>query len=231
MMRKSLNVFLLLLMGPISALANLCVTQLSARKPHFQYIDYRIEMGRDFGRMRIGGGAFADVFLHFDKMKNQWIVLKKYRPHRNAGGENDPIPFINSDIKAAKILESMSAHHPFRVLTYTKHREDPHVVEIEYQAGVTLEQVLINQKVSAEDKKSMVTTYERGLQNLFKEMQIKYGQNVRIQKQRNKYNEDIVLDTLIAEIPTITGTVNIWIKPDNILVDPYTLNFILIDPH
>ncbi len=231
-MRKLLYVaFILLTLGQTAAFANQCVNQLSARKAHFEFIDYRIELGQGGGRMYLGSGFHADVVLHLDKLKNKWMVLKKYRFHQEHGREIDPTPFMESDIKAALIVSQLSDRHPFKVVTYNRHAEDPHMIELDYHAGITLEQLLLNQRLNKEIKDSLVGSFDSGVQSLKAELEKKNFENIKIVKMPSKFSDAIIMNTLQAE-KTIGGTkVHIWIKPDNIIVDPYTLELILIDPH
>ena len=230
-MRKMTVVsFILLLMAFSGAFADQCVNKLSVRKPHFEFIDYRLEMG-EMSRMPLGFGGFADVFLQFNKYKDKWEALKMYRHQYVDNKPIDPTPFIESDIKAAEILSQLSDRHPFKVVEYRKHPTEHHVVEVDYYAGTTLEQVLMNNKLDKKIKESLVFTYESGIKKLKAEMEKKNFDEIVIQKLPNNYDETSALNTLRARA-TISGKrVNFWIKPDNILVDPYTLELILFDPH
>lgn len=231
-MQKFLIVALIMLnMALQPASANQCVNQLNGRKPFFEFIDYRLEMGQ-MDKIRLGGGYFADAFLHFDKIKNKWLVLKEYREMTDRTGQTQsPKAFIDSDIKAADLLESMSDRHPFRVVRYARHLEDPNTVELEYHAGITLEQLLMNQKLSEHTKGSLLFTFDKGIERIKTEMEKRHFDNVQFVKLPSRYSDSMVFNTVRAEITTVTGKTHIWIKPDNIIVDPFTLELFLIDPH
>lgn len=229
---RSILLFLLILthFSLPRAFANLCVNELGGRKPYFEFIDHSLEMGQA-DKFYLGSGYHADVFLHFDKAQNAWKVLKKYAAIKESGRVVSPEEFIESDIAAADLLYKMRDQHPFKVVTYSRHREDSSVVELDYHAGITLEQVLNNERLGDEIKKSLIFTFENGVQKLKNEFEKRHAE-VKFFKYPNRFNEAIMMNTLQAEIMTVSGKkVNVWIKPDNIIVDPYTLELFLIDPH
>jgi hypothetical protein len=223
------TVFIASLLAYSASYAETCAKKLSGRKPHFVTIDYRLEIRQD-ERHYLGSGVFTDVVLYFNKFKNKWKALKKYRPQWIDGKELDPKVFLESDFLAMNLLSQMNAHHSFKVVNYEKIPEDPTAVDVDYVVGTPLNQVILNQGVEKNVKDILLASWSKSIDALAAEMRARNFSSVKIVNA--EYEGGNVFRTLQARTTSINGTtIDIWIKPDNDLIDPFTLEHQLIDAH
>ena len=207
--------FSLVIFSLTTAFGGLCVDDLNGRKPIFEFKDPRLKM-EQWDRYHLGSGDLANVQLHFDKYQNKWIVVKAYKDG-NSAREND--------IRGMSFLESIQDRHPLRIAHYKRHVSDSKLVEMEYHPGKTLEMVLADKTISDEVKAGLVFTYRKALKNIELEM---YRQNfIKVEALKVSRGDGQAIEALAGN----SGQFLLFLKPDNIIVDPYTLHLIVVDPH
>lgn len=120
-------------------------------------------------------------------------------------------------------------------------QESDDIIDFEYIPGRTLDWFVRQRKISADMKKEFQRTYETFSKKIIDEIQKKYGPraiNYKSLKWRNapkdlsyySYLITIVADDKMLKAGFEQETV-IWLKPDNVLIDPFSGHMTLIDPY
>jgi hypothetical protein len=202
-----------------------CGYELSGRKPFFEFVDHRLNM-EQWERTHLGYGTTADVHLIFDKYRNKWIAQKSYKMGNLAASRAAK----NQDIRAMQFLKGIQNTLGLRIAKYESHQTESSAIEMDYYQGKTLEQVLNDKKVSQEIKDSLYQRYRTALTLIQIEMLNRKFANVEFLRVSRAQERGQSHEALKAEFDFSDGMAFWFLKPDNIIVDPFTLELTVVDP-
>lgn len=214
MVMKSLfaSVFLftsLLVFGPKKAEAlPLCQQVLTQKRHQFEFLDPRLKMRQDEAFF-LGEGVWGKVYLQADSSKG-WKVEKKYKHQQQ----------LHKDLKALQFLKSKFQTEQFRVVE--AQWKDSQTMKLEYYPGRTIEDVFMDKKTSTAIKLKIQENYIQLLRKMIEFFE----------------REEFLIDVRRGDLPRVSaqndsfggGGIHFIIKPDNIIIDPDTLEMTLIDP-
>ncbi|MGE0615443.1 MAG: hypothetical protein AB7P04_07370 [Bacteriovoracia bacterium] len=176
----------------------------------------------------LGEGGTGMVFLTHRLEGGEPIVLKRYRFREGSGGDPAQLPLVQkNDFALMKWIKLKT--DVFKVAEY-KLGARPLTTEIEYVAGRSLQDVLADPKVPEAVRALLRQQYTQQAEKFVAQMQAAFPDFHAMSKPSSR--EDPILNPVyyfFRDPATGTGYRG-CLKPNQLIVDPWTLEMTLIDP-
>jgi len=172
----------------------------------------------------LGSGQFGTAIRVIPKNGAPPFIIKRYKP-KNAVGMS-PEDAIKNDLFGFRLLRGLK--NSFRVVQATRDVE-PRILRIENSEGKALNQVLDNNEVPTNVKRYLTDEYNRLAESAKDQLEAngfipQTHSQTFAKKKYSLLKHDFIID-LDAETRYVS------ISPDNIVVNPKTLELILVDPY